>query len=124
MVRPECIVPVYGHAVHSAAMAYLMAKSLGLDTAELDKILDFTHVCSGRLYPCFRFGLKIYLWFMVSIPNFGVGIKMSELTCPCSTSWGRAEKFLITPSKVAPIFFRVGNGKWYETLLPLVTGRV
>jgi hypothetical protein len=26
-------------------MAYLMAKSLGLDSAELDKILDFVHVC-------------------------------------------------------------------------------
>jgi hypothetical protein len=41
----DCIVPVYGHAVHSAAMAYLMAKSLGLDSTELDKILDFVHVC-------------------------------------------------------------------------------
>ena len=36
--------PVFSHAVHSAAMALYMAEALGLSEEDKRKILDFNHV--------------------------------------------------------------------------------
>lgn len=39
------IIPIFGHAVHSAAMAHYMAKALDLSDEDCDKIKAFVHVC-------------------------------------------------------------------------------